>query len=388
MKWMKIRLKVLRLCQKILSALLGSYWDNVYYQEHIESCMDPVFFKKHKTKKINPYFAKWGVRVSMLENDYYEMSTGVKSDLYVPYVVWKVMIYSFLNRDAWRFAYADKNVFSRLLNFQSRNSTKGFAMPESVFSCSNGFFFEEGLVPSTKERCVDFLLNAREDFIIKPSVESHGGHGVAKFSAGTLDRKKLMALIDGYGLDFVIQRMLKQHPDIAAFNESSINTIRVVTYCDFEGCIKVLYALQRFGIKGEVVDNASSGGCFCGILKDGTYQRIGHRYGHMETFDIPSAVPEKAPCFEKIKEITCSLHRLLSPFKMVAWDISVDPNEIVNVVEYNLSPGHELCQQSLGPVFEKKDLDEIMEHVSKAKQGIVIRHVVSHPERKGNDFYF
>ena len=172
MNLMRIRIKLIRFSEKVLSKLLGRYWDNVSYQNHIKTCMDPVFWKTHKTKKINPYFAKWGFRISMLENDYYEMSTGVKSDLYVPFFIWKLMIYSFLNRDAWRFAYSDKNVFSRLLNLQKENSEKGFAVPESVFWCSNGCFFEKDFVPSTKEKCVDFLQNVQEDLIIKPSVES------------------------------------------------------------------------------------------------------------------------------------------------------------------------------------------------------------------------
>ncbi len=57
----------------------------------------------------------------------------------------------------------------------------------------------------------------------------------------------------------VIERYLKQHPVLAALNESSVNSLRIWVL-QSEAQARVVGALLRIGRRGQVVDNASQGG--------------------------------------------------------------------------------------------------------------------------------
>ena len=53
---------------------------------------------------------------------------------------------------------------------------------------------------------------------------------------------------------------MAQHPIMAEYNPTSVNTIRIVTYRDFLKRRKVFYACLRFSEKDSVMDNVCSGG--------------------------------------------------------------------------------------------------------------------------------
>ena len=59
-----------------------------------------------------------------------------------------------------------------------------------------------------------------------------------------------------------------------------------------------------------------------------------------------------------------SLHSILPQLNIVGWDFTLTPEGKIVLIEFNPRPGVGL-QQAVGPMFCKKDLDEIMEHVSK-----------------------
>ncbi|MCK7537993.1 MAG: hypothetical protein MZV63_47075 [Marinilabiliales bacterium] len=56
----------------------------------------------------------------------------------------------------------------------------------------------------------------------------------------------------------------------ARFNESSLNTVRILTYRSVRNeDVFVLHRLLRAGRRGSVVDNQASGGIACAIDNDG-----------------------------------------------------------------------------------------------------------------------
>lgn len=62
----------------------------------------------------------------------------------------------------------------------------------------------------------------------------------------------------------LIERYLRQHPDLAALNASSVNTIRIWVY-ERDGEFHVPGAYLRVGRAGSQVDNNSSGGLCCPV---------------------------------------------------------------------------------------------------------------------------
>ena len=240
----------------------------------------------------------------------------------------------------------------------------------------NGCTYDEALATVMKET---------GNLIIKPSVESSHGHGVRKIGNQDRTKEKLASIIDSYGKNFVIQKEIIQHPDLAKFNPSSVNTIRIATYQDPRGKVKILYAAQRFGGKGKIYDNADdpkgSGG-FCAIEQDGTINREVHHYRNMKKTYLADDITKKVPYYDKIKDAVLFLHTRFPNFALIGWDVTVTPEGHPVIIEYNFRPGLGSCQLASGPMFCKEDLDEIMEYVVKGKATMKTKHVVQFPSKE------
>ena len=61
--------------------------------------------------------------------------------------------------------------------------------------------------------------------------------------------------------EWIAEELIKQHPDMAQWNPSSVNTLRVPTFRTSDGC-RILQPFFRTGREGSVVDNAGQGGVF------------------------------------------------------------------------------------------------------------------------------
>ncbi|ORB22145.1 ATP-grasp fold amidoligase family protein [Mycolicibacterium monacense] len=131
----------------------------------------------------------------------------------------------------------------------------------------------------SSEALVNKLLSGRS--FVKPN-ENEGGHGAfllhdglttdAKGDSCPTDASQLLELLRRGG--FLIQDVIEQSEDYAAFAPSSLNTIRCLTYRSRGGSAQIAAATLRMGSGRSVVDNASSGGIFCGIDID-THRLIG-----------------------------------------------------------------------------------------------------------------
>lgn len=386
---------------KIRKALGEALWRGVkkispkkYECKHVYSTkrfkkamMDPAFPWQKYEGQINPYFLKWGFEIPMLESAYYSEVSGIKADHYVPMTLYFNYIYPYLNRDAWRWAYTDKNMFSRILDIRSAQQEIDVRMPETLVCCTNGRLFVGELKPAGEDEVLDLLEAYGGDVIIKPTVGSGHGSGVSKLHLAKQTREELKAVLRSYGLNYTVQKVIEQHPDLASFNESSVNTIRITTYQDFRGNVKILYAAQRFGGEGKVYDNADdpngSGGFVRINLADGRVERSVHRYRNMHTMPLKESAAEMIPCFDKVKAAVVYMHRRLPQFALVAWDVTVTPDGHPVIIEYNFKPGLGTSQVCNGPMFCEEDLNEIMNRIQNAHYTYVYNMRITWPDHEG-----
>lgn len=368
---MKAQLK--KVIWKLYVKLLPTRNDKLYSDSlrlFRKKIMDPSFDWKKYAKDMNPYYAKYGFKFSTVESKYYKECTGVESDLYLPIAFYNKCLYPFLNPDSWRMGYCDKNMFPRLLNIKEAQEHVDILIPEYVAYCDNGRFFVNEDRLCTKEEAIKEVIDFGEDFIIKPTIDSSHGSGITKVEASNINEEYLEKLFAEYGDNFTIQKLIKQHPDLAAYNPTSVNTIRITTYQDFNGNVKVLYASQRFGGKGKVYDNAddpNGSGGFCPINADGTVKREVHRYRNLKVTPLDESVPGVTPCFEKVIEAVKFLHTRFPQFALIGWDMTVTTDGHPLVIEYNFFPGLGTGQIAHGPIFSKEDLDEIMSRIKKSR---------------------
>ena len=345
--------------------------------------MAPNFPWKQLVKQKNPYFKQWGFDISQLDAEYYGAVSGVKADHYVTRSMAVHYIYPYLDRYDFVPAYMDKNAQKALLHLPDAGVE--VQTTEDVVCNSNGVFFDGEGNEIDEEKAVALLMAYGKDTILKPTVETYGGHGVQKISAG-VTKEEIKSLFKKYRYDYTFQKMVEQHEMMVRFNPTSVNTVRVVTYRKPNRERKILYSCVRFGGAGSVMDNVCSGGGFTGVdivtgkLKD----RKRYCYLTTEISMLPDATPNEIPFWDKIKETALSLHGRLPQLDIVGWDFAISPDGKPVLIEFNPRPGVGL-QVAVGPMFSKEDLDELMAHVSKVKSEYVplgLIQFTDRPDRK------
>lgn len=169
--------------------------------------------------------------------------------------------------------------------------------------------------------------------------------------------------------ELVCESSIEQHECLSSINDSSVNSIRVITLITKEGDFVPLSSILRMGHHGSRVDNASSGGIFCGIDEDGVLKNIafdgtGKRYNVHPNGTNFSGV--RIVGYEKCLELAKKLaYRVISSTRLVSWDFAIESDGDPTLIEMNVSFGeidfHQMCN---GPLLGKLQ-DEILDEVFK-----------------------
>lgn len=130
--------------------------------------------------------------------------------------------------------------------------------------------------------------------------------------------------------DKIVEERIRQHPDIAGFNPSSVNTMRLSTILT-DGDTVLLAPSIRLGCNGYSADNFDSGGLSVmidlptGRMLNGGFNKDGEWFtSHPESgkkidgFVIPYWDEVKKLCLEASKEIPEAYY--------IGWDVAVTPD--------------------------------------------------------------
>lgn len=285
--------------------------------------------------QVQTYFKKYyGRRIDLRWHEFYSSLNGKFYKNYLPTNLFYGKILPILNRQELFGVWEDKNMFSLLLAQANQ--------PVTLFKNMNGLFFDSLNNPMTEDDCLSMLNNSC--FVIKPSIETGGGKGVAMFVTNngyTAKGNSVIDLFKIYNKNYIVQKKIKQHPKIAELNHTSVNTLRMITYRTLRKDVVLLSSIIRIGRKGKFVDNRCDGGIFCGICPiTGKLKKIAYSLPSCETlyhsdentifenFEIPS--------FNIAKEKVLNWHSLVPYFDLIAWDICIDEQGKPLLVEYNL----------------------------------------------------
>ena len=142
-----------------------------------------------------------------------------------------------------------------------------------------------------------------------------------------------------YHGNFIVQRRLQQHADLAALNASSINTLRILTLRLDEPW--VVASAIRIGRAGSHVDNKTAGrAVICGILPDGRLNSWATDPKENRVLVHPDAGysfgGQEVPGIRAAWDFVLGLHRRLLYFDLVAWDVTIGPDCQPRLVEVNL----------------------------------------------------
>ncbi len=222
-----------------------------------------------------------------------------------------------------------------------------------LYNVAKQYFGREACIVSKENGMKSFegFTSRHSHFIAKP-IEGSTGHGATMLSVNSLsEMEAIYQSLTEKGI-WIVEELIKQHPAMAQWNPSSVNTLRVPTFYTENGC-RILQPFFRTGRKGAVIDNAGQGGIFAvfdpetGIITTDGVDEYGGRYECHPDSGIKYK-GWKIPQYKEMVELAAKIiHELPSHPQYVGFDFALTPNGWV-LVEGNYNG------QFLGQMAELK----------------------------------
>lgn len=279
------------------------------------------YFKSRGYKLKNTYWHR-----------YYKGINGEFYKDYMPYDIFNPRINPMLNQRRQWPALLDKNFTYHLF--------REFNQPKRIVQNINGFYYVNDKIVDL-QKAIDAVRVIKSKLIIKPTIDTGRGKMVNTFSVinskTTHKDYSIEKLFRIYGKNFVVQEFLEQSDVLKALNPSSLNTLRILTYLNNEG-VHILSSVLRVGKLGSSTDNFSTGGLFCGILNNGALKGKGYNPKGDVVTETPTGVRLKdckIPNFKNVQEMVKAMHHVVPYFKIIAWDIGLNKDDLPYLIEYN-----------------------------------------------------
>ena len=313
---------------------------------------------KSELKSIKQLFEPY-IKVRPYAHAFYKEKTGLFSQNYIPDSIHIAYIDPFFND--WTLAkYIDnKCYYPRLF--------AGINLPHMIAYRLNNYWYEaDGNIISESDVVKSVLENKCKCFI-KKATNSYGGKGVFYFDGTTMGGADLMSQIRTISGDLVIQKGITQSKTLSLLHQSSVNTIRHMSFMSRTGEVKVLSSILRMGAGGSKVDNASSGGITTGIEPDGRLKSVAYSAVGVKFNEHPSTHVKFSdiiiPNFDKTIDLVLKSHPKFPHFRLISWDIALGENDEPILIEANLCDGElDFHQLNNGPIF-KEYTKEILNEV-------------------------
>lgn len=165
----------------------------------------------------------------------------------------------------------------------------------------------------------------------------------------TLDDDKIKKIITE-NKNSIAEEVLQNHEIINKLNNSSLNTIRIITVLE-EETVNFLYAGIRVGAKGSAVDNISMGGGIAPIdIETGKIiMQLFYKKSTVRTLptSIPCVIGFQIPDWAKVKNFTERVAKVIPAMRYMAWDIALTPKGPA-LIEGNHSSGNTINQVHIG----------------------------------------
>ncbi|MBT9189031.1 sugar-transfer associated ATP-grasp domain-containing protein [Zobellia russellii] len=307
---------------------------------------------KEEKKEIQSYYKTQNKdRISFKWHRFYSKCNDVFLADYVPEDLFYQKLEPFFNKRDFGVPFMDKNFLTRIL--------PNIKQPETIINNINGFYFHKGELIDF-ERAVSICKKEIGFMVIKPSLDSGGGKNVRLFSGAGKNCDNVGASIDNlfknYNKDFLVQKVVEQHPKLSSLNPTSLNTFRVMSFFSETG-VEVLSTIIRMGGENSFTDNGTTGGVSCGVGENGKLNKYGYKLsGERFTATHSGVVFEgySLPSVEKMLDVVKTAHKQLPYFKVISWDCAIGAEKEIVLIEFNTNgQGINSHQLNNGAVLSK-----------------------------------
>lgn len=218
----------------------------------------------------------------------------------------------------------------------------------SFYLINKSYFRREAIYfdsSTTFDTFRQYTLSSRK-FIAKPNSAALG-HGVEIFTVETAkDAEAFFKCLKRKGADYILEDIIIQDPNMAVWNSSSVNTIRINSFLNNDK-FNAAFPFIRTGRKGSIVDNGGQGGIFASIdihtgeiCTDGMDEKGNTYKGHPDSKVIYRGW--QIPKWKELLQLTEQIHRNMPKHRYVSWDFAFTNDGWV-LIEGNW--GEFVCQQ-------------------------------------------
>ena len=200
-------------------------------------------------------------------------------------------------------------------------------------------------INDNKKEIIDFCKEKNTVFA-KP-INGGGGVGIEKFVIKNAEDAGNIFLKYN-NKKYILEEAIEQCNQMNKLNGSSINTIRVYSVV-FNDDIHVVGATLRFGNGKSIVDNYSSGNyaasidVITGIVDSTAINQDGERIS-VHPISKCEIVGFKIPCWNETIELVKKAHNKITTLRYIGWDVAINSNNEVLLIEGNTYAGVELQQ--------------------------------------------
>ncbi len=322
--------------------LISDFLEEKYLHKYLDK---NARLTSDQEKQIKEFWAPY-CNVSPKWALYYSSKNGLFDPRYIPNTLYYTKIDQHFNDRKLGYGFNDKNYYSRLFPEVKQPDTIVRKIGKGII-CDD--IYKQISIDEAVER-----IKAVPEVIIKPSQESGSGRGI-QFLKNEQTSEIRKFLEDKNDNNYIIQGIVKQHPTLEQVHAGSLNTIRVCTLLLEDG-VHILSAVLRMGVDKSRIDNVTAGGISAAIKAGGVLDKYAYTYYTGERFERhPQGLKfegYKVPAYDKIIETVKQLAQTIGNFRLVSWDMGVDAEGDVILVEANMRKGGiNLHQFDNGPLF-------------------------------------
>lgn len=175
---------------------------------------------KNEILSARRYYAPY-LKINTQYHQFYKQKTGKYYDEYIPDDLYYCYIDPYFNK--WDEAvYLDNKCYYYQL-------FRNIKQPDMIAMRMNNIWYRlngEELVSISEDEAYTGITCY--DCFVKEATNSEGGHGVYFFPEGT-EKSNFSTLLSKINCDVVVQKEIKQSPELSVLSKSSVNTIRVLS---------------------------------------------------------------------------------------------------------------------------------------------------------------
>ena len=311
----------------------------------------------------------------------------------VPYIVPESIghnyIEFFLNPQRFRDYYNDKNIYGKLFDKSDLPVTIIRRMSGGNLIDGNYQVIKNGDSIINFESSVESLSSILLPYgkvLLKPTIDSNSGEGIMIFSKSDgvfkCDNVVLSPhFLKEYGDDFALQEVVEQHKDIAYFNNSSVNTLRLCVYRSVKDeNIKLTAAALRIGKNQSIVDNIHSGGRFVkidlcnGKISEKLYDQFGEYVTKWNGIDFTSN-NFQIPCWDSVKKFACKIASENHHCRLLALDVAMTKEGRPILIEQNVIDFSFWIPMYLGYDVFDGETDDVIEYCRNQLKNENVLHI-------------